>query len=87
MKKQILFILIMLLAGVNTYACEVCQRNQPKPLRGLTHGIGPTGSIDYIIGAVAVITVGISLFLAIKFLVKPKEEKPDHIKNIVLNEY
>lgn len=76
----------ILFTSLKTFACEVCEQNQPEPLKGITHGPGPSGNIDYIIAIVAVITVGLSLFLAIKYLVKPKEGAPDHIKNIVLDE-
>ncbi|HET8810792.1 MAG TPA: hypothetical protein VFM65_11085 [Flavobacteriaceae bacterium] len=86
MKKIVALLVILSLGIMKSFACEVCKRNQPEPLQGITHGSGPTGNIDYIITAVAVITVGLSLFLAIKFLVKPKEGQPDHIKNIVLDE-
>lgn len=86
MKNTIVSFLIFFV-GTASFACEVCERNQPKPLKGITHGPGPSGSIDYFIAAVAIVTVGLSLFLAIKYLVRPKEGEPDHIKNIVLNEY
>ena len=85
MKRSIFFFLLVLF-GAEAFACEVCEKNQPAPLKGITHGPGPSGSVDYLIAIVAVISVGISLFLAIKYLVRPKEGKPGHIKNIVLNE-
>ena len=85
MKKRVL-IIIMLFSGLKSFACEVCANNQPKPLKGITHGVGPTGTIDYIIITVAAIIVSIALFLSVKYLVKPKEKNSDHIKNIVLNE-
>lgn len=87
MKKKLLFLLFfMITSWEGVLACEVCQKNQPAPLRGITHGIGPTGTIDYIIIGVASVIVTLTLYLAIKYMVKPKEGKPEHIKNIVLNE-
>lgn len=86
MKKTIALFFAMLLVGIKTFACEVCKQNQPEVLQGITHGPGPSGNIDYIIMAVAILTVGLSLFLAIKYLVKPRETNADHIKNIVINE-
>lgn len=77
----------MLFPSLESFACEVCEQNQPEPLKGITHGIGPTGTIDYIIITVAAIIVSVALFLSIKYLVKPKEKNSDHIKNIVLNEH
>jgi len=66
-------------------ACEVCENRQPEILKGVTHGIGPQNNLDYIITWSAVVIVGITLFFSIKFLVKPKESKPNHIKNIVVD--
>lgn len=85
MKKTCLLTALFLLATVNfLFACEVCQAKQPEVLKGITHGSGPQGNIDYIIiwSAVAIVTV--TLILSIKFLVKPGEDKPEHIKNIVV---
>lgn len=86
MKKTIALLTVMLFAGVKTFACDVCEQNQPAVFKGITHGPGPSGSVDYFITVVAVVTVGICLFLAIKYLIKPRETNADHIKNIVLNE-
>lgn len=86
MKKEILFFIALFFTGFGAFACEVCEGNQPKPLRGITHGIGPTGTIDYIIISVAAVIVAFALFYSIKYIVKPKERNPDHIKNIVLDE-
>lgn len=67
-------------------ACEVCKSNQPKGLENITHGPGPTGMIDYMIMGTAAILVIVTLCLSLKYLIHPKENNPDHIKNIVLNE-
>lgn len=64
-------------------ACDLCKKNQPKGFENITHGEGPTGNVDYIITWSAIILVAITLFLSIKYLVRPKENRPDHIKNIV----
>lgn len=67
-------------------ACEVCEANQPKILRGITHGAGPQGNSDYIIVIAAVVFVLITLVYAIKFLARPGERDSDHIKRIVLQQ-
>ena len=66
------------------FACEVCQSRQPAALKGITHGAGPQADTDLIIiwGAVAI--VGVTLFLSIKYLVRPQESAPDHIKNSII---
>ena len=84
--KKIVLLIITSFIGIKGFACDVCENNQPEPLKGITHGIGPTGQIDYIIIIIAAIIVTVALFYSIKYLVKPKETSSDHIKNIVLNE-
>lgn len=76
----------MLVAYQITFACELCKNNQPKGLENITHGTGPTGTLDYIITWTAVVIVSVTLFYSIKYLVKPKENNPDHIKNSILND-
>lgn len=85
MKRFITFLTLILISmPVKLLACEVCENRQPEVLKGVTHGIGPQGNMDYIITWTAVVIVGFTLFFSIKFLVKPKESAPDHVKNIVV---
>lgn len=85
MKRLIPFLILILVSmPLQLLACEVCENRQPEVLKGVTHGIGPQGNIDYIITWSAVIIVAFTLFFSIKFLVKPKESAPEHIKNIVV---
>lgn len=86
MKKVTILTLLMLVANQIMFACEVCKKNQPKGLENITHGTGPTGTLDYIITWTAVVIVSVTLFYSIKYLVKPKENNPDHIKNSILND-
>ena len=65
------------------WACDLCKKNQPKGFENITHGQGPTGNMDYIITWSAILLVVVTLFFSIKFLVRPREHEPDHIKNIV----
>lgn len=86
MKRYLLFFILFfinLLTPVTALACDVCEENQPKVLKGITHGTGPQGSTDYIIIWGAVIIVGVTLFLSIKYLINPKESSPDHVKHII----
>jgi len=86
MKRLVIFITFLLLGmPLKALACEVCENRQPDVLKGVTHGIGPQGNIDYIITWAAIVIVGVTLFFSIKFLVKTNESKPDHIKNIVVD--
>ena len=87
MKKRALILTAVFLLSSNfTFACDLCKKNQPKGLENITHGNGPSGSLDYFIIWSAIIIVGVTLFLSIKYLIKPKETNPEHIKNIVKNE-
>lgn len=67
-------------------ACDLCEKNQPEVLQGVTHGTGPQGQMDFVITWSAVVIVGLVLFYSIKFLGWPRENSPGHIKNLVVNE-
>ncbi len=87
MKSKIIFsLLISILTFSQAIACEVCQANQPKVLKNITHGTGPQGNWDYVIISVALVIVSITLILSLKFLIKPGEKDPGHIKNIVVEQ-
>jgi hypothetical protein len=89
MKWKICVIISSLMTVVSSsvWACEVCQSQQPKVLQNITHGAGPQGQTDFIIIAVAIVIVLVTLFLSIKYLWKPGEQSSDHIKRIVLDNY
>lgn len=88
MKTKILSsLLFMLFFASGAYACEVCEAQQPKILRGAVHGPGPESWADYTISISAAIIVLFTLILSIKYLVKPGEKNPDHIKNIILEQH
>lgn len=82
--KTFLISLILLMYAPVSFACEVCKANQPKMLENITHGQGPQGNMDYLITWSAALLVALTLIFSIKYLVKPKENLPSHIKNIVL---
>ncbi|MDX1363326.1 hypothetical protein [Arenibacter latericius] len=83
MKKYIVLAILFIGYQPILMACDLCKEKQPKGLENITHGQGPTGNVDYIITWSAVILVVITLFYSLKFLLRPKESNPDHIKNIV----
>ncbi len=77
--------LLLPVAGILS-ACPVCERNQPKLLKGVVHGAGPDSQWDYVImWAVIAITV-VSLYLSIKWVIRPGEKNADHIKYSILNQ-
>ena len=67
-------------------ACEVCEAQQPKILRGITHGAGPQGNFDYFIVIAAAVLVLFTLVYAVKFLARPGEQSSNHIKRTVLQQ-
>ncbi len=84
MKKIILTIIISLGFIASILACPVCERNQPKLLKGIVHGNGPDGNWDYIIvGAVVTISL-LTLYFAVKWLITPGEKDKEHIKRTIL---
>ncbi len=85
MKTKIkLSIFFILFISMSVSACELCKSQQPKGLQNITHGTGPQNNWDYIIITTAAIIVAATLILSIKFLIRPGEKNPEHIKNIVV---
>lgn len=82
MKKTSL-LLCFLFFEITTFACELCNKRQPKALRGITHGAGPESNWDYVIISVITIVVLISLFFSVKWLITPGETSEDHIKRSI----
>ena len=76
---------ILLLNALWVFACPVCERNQPKILKGITHGVGPESQWDYIIVWVTIAIVLCTLFFSVKWLIHPGEKSDRHIKRFILN--
>lgn len=85
-RKLILLIVLILVNYIPTMACEACNKNQPKILRGITHGNGPQSNWDYFVVIIMVLVTLYSLYAAIKCFVKPSEKKYNDIKNTILNQ-
>lgn len=87
MKKIITLALLFLLSStLNLYACTVCKSQQPKVLRGITHGARPESVWDYFIIASSCLLVLITLIMTLQYLIKPNERNPRHIKYMILEE-
>jgi hypothetical protein len=84
MRKTRLTVFCLFISGM-ALACPVCERQQPKILRGITHGAGPDGNADYVIVWVAVAIVLFTLFFSVKWLIRPGERWLTHIKRHILN--
>lgn len=84
--KKIFLIIPMLLFGLLTWACPACEKQQPKLLKGISHGAGPDGNVDLLIVGVSVVIVLFTLYFSVKWLIKPGEKSPDHIKRLILKD-
>lgn len=85
MKKIVSLITVLAVSAHTALACELCEEQQPKWLKGAVHGPGPQGTWDYVMMVLSIIIVIAVLFFSIKFLVKPGEKNPSHVKYSILN--
>lgn len=83
--KKIFFLLLLLAGSTVAISCPVCEAQQPRILRGITHGPGPQSNWDFLIVAVAAVIVLATLFYSIKWLIWPEEKEKKHIKRSILN--
>ena len=83
--KKILLLIAVIGYAIIGRACPACEASQPKVLRGITHGAGPSSNWDYVAGIVTIIIVLAVLFYTIKWLLNPGEKEVGHIKRSVLN--
>ncbi len=79
--------LLMTCLSSSLLACEVCKSQQPKVVQNITHGAGPQGQTDFVIIAIAIVIVLLTLIFSVKYLLKPGENSPGHVKNTVLENY
>jgi hypothetical protein len=84
--KRILFFLLLFTPSLSVVACEACRKQQPKLLRGITHGAGPDSGWDYLIVAIMIAITLYVLVATLKCLVKPAENGAEHIKRMILND-
>ncbi|SDD54614.1 hypothetical protein SAMN04488104_103635 [Algoriphagus faecimaris] len=84
MKKLHLLSFIYFGTIFQSIACDVCKRNQPELLQDISHGTGPQADSDYFIIGGAILIVLITLIYSVKYLLKPGERNPEHIKNLIL---
>jgi hypothetical protein len=82
---RLFMILSFLFANGNVMACEVCKKQQPKILQGVTHGAGPQSSWDYVAVWCMVLIVVISLFYCVKWMLSPGEKEGEHIKRSIFH--
>ena len=57
--KYLISVLVIFIAQI-AIACPVCEKQQPKITRGLTHGAGPKSNWDWVIIAIISLIMTIS---------------------------
>jgi len=82
--KTIVLLITLALISLDSFACPACEKQQPKILQGITHGIGPQSNWDYVIVWITVIIVLFSLFFSVKWIIRPGEQSQNHIKRFIL---
>ncbi len=83
--KKLILTGMLLCHALWLLACPVCERNQPKLLKGITHGVGPESRWDYVIVLVTAAIVLFTLYFSVKWLLRPGEKSDRHIKRFILN--
>jgi uncharacterized protein HemY len=83
--KKFILIIVFFAARLIVTACPACTSQQPKILRGITHGTGPQNNWDYVIVLIAVAVVLFTLFFSVKWLLHPGEKNSSHIKQFIFN--
>ncbi len=82
LKYSLTIIITLLVSAI--YACPVCEKQQPSITMGLTHGAGPESNWDWVIISIITLVTLLTLFYSVKYLVKPGERKPSHIKHLII---
>lgn len=83
-KIRLGLLLVVLISGFSQ-ACEACELQQPTITRGLTHGAGPQGPLDWVLVAIMTLITLATLVYSCWYLFKPGEKSDRHIKNTILN--
>ncbi len=86
MKIRCFIILFFISYSQFVMACDACKKQQPAITQGFTHGAGPESNWDWVIVSVIAAITLLTLIFSLKFLIKPGEKNPDHIKHAVLTD-
>lgn len=81
MKNKLIITVFFLLFHLNSFACELCKKQQPKGFENITHGNGPETIWDYWIlyGSIGIVILTMILFL--KYSLKPNNKSFQYTDN------
>ena len=85
MKIKMLLLLLLVWWVQIVSACPLCGKQQPKIIRGLTHGAGPQSNWDLLIIAIVTAITLLTFIFSLKYLIRPGEKNTDHIKQAILS--
>ena len=83
--KYLIILFFINLMSISTYACDACQKQQPKILKGISHGAGPESKWDWVVIITIFAITIVTLWMSLKYIIKPGEKGQDHIKRTILN--
>jgi hypothetical protein len=81
MKNKLIISVAFLLFHMNSYACELCKKRQPKGFENITHGNGPETMLDYWILYGSIGIVALTMILFVKYSLKPNRNSFQHTNN------
>lgn len=85
MKIKSIQVLLIFLSIQVVSACPLCEKQQPKITRGVTHGAGPQSNWDWVIIAVVTAITLLTFVYSLKMIIRPGEKNRDHIKLAILS--
>lgn len=75
-------------SSLSAFACDACQKQQPRFLQGITHGAGPGSNWDYLIVSIMTAITLYALYATVKCMVRPSAADSRHntIKTMIFNQ-
>ena len=80
--KKIIVSLLLICTGIISRACPACEAAQPRVLKGLIHGSGPTSNWDYVAGIVTLLIVIFVLFFLVLEIISDSQPETLNFLNL-----
>lgn len=84
----LLCIVLVFTGSLGAFACDACQKQQPRIFQGITHGAGPDSNWDYLIVSIMTAITLYALYATVKCMIRPSAADSRHnlIKTMILNQ-